>query len=335
MSYLANKEDDSVVDCTLTSNFDEEYDKIYPDLRDKDLPSLICKYPHDPSYLDIKDKIMKIFSLSNILLGSGSEDLILKLNLIFSQKNYSMGVVVPIFYRITETISSKVSYILEIELAKHNFRDYDIVWIQNPNLFSGNTHDRNELIKIIKNNPSTLFVIDEAGMLTLIEWNEYSLLSYCKELSNLIVVSTFSKIYGISGLRAGFATGNKEILSEAEKYSLTFPLSSLTELFLNNVLGQEKEIDYFRKKIRFSKSNLESLIRQDPAVCLKPSLTNCIFAYHKEKDLYRELLNNNITALNLEKTSLDEKGYVRITVHSSNKIYSLMQNAFKKILNLN
>ena len=261
--------------------------------------------------------------------------MIVRLNQIFSQHNYKIGVVYPIFYRIIETISNDIYYIQEPEIFNCDLRGYDVIWLQNPNLFSGNTHDRDRLKKLIKNNTATLFVVDEAGMLTLIEWEKYSLMTYCKEIDNLIILSTFSKIYGMSGLRAGFATGNAKVLKMIEKYSLTFPLSAVTEFFLDNILGKENEVGYFRKKISSNKDNLEKLMERDRDVFLKHNLTNCIFAYHKSKNLSEELLRRGIITLELDRVlGVEEKRYVRIAVHSSNRTYNLLRDAIFEVLSL-
>src|SRR3989304_6923187 len=115
MNYITKNFDNDLIDCSITSNYDEEYINIYPTLKEQELLYLACKYPRNPGCCDVKSKIIKKFSLPNVLLGNGSEDLIVRLNQIFSQHNYKIGVVYPIFYRIIETISNDIYYIKDPE----------------------------------------------------------------------------------------------------------------------------------------------------------------------------------------------------------------------------
>ena len=74
------------VSCHLSNNFDEDYCKIYPPLNAKLITSLVARYP-DHNYRRTKKAICKKFNLKNIVLGSGSEDIIMRLNEIAMEKN--------------------------------------------------------------------------------------------------------------------------------------------------------------------------------------------------------------------------------------------------------
>lgn len=69
---------------------------------------------------------------------------------------------------------------------------------------------KEELIRVIRKNPETLFVVDEA----YIDFIPVETLIDCIDmLDNLIIVQTFSKAKGLAGLRIGIAYGNKNLIN--------------------------------------------------------------------------------------------------------------------------
>ena len=94
-----------------------------------------------------------------------------------------------------------------------------IVFIPNPLANIGEIIDRKKLIKIIENLPETIIVIDEA----YIDFtNEKSLLYELNNYRNLIVLRTFSKFFGLAGIRLGFIFSNftDEILKIKSPYNV-------------------------------------------------------------------------------------------------------------------
>ncbi|KKS21691.1 MAG: hypothetical protein UU81_C0070G0003 [Microgenomates group bacterium GW2011_GWC1_41_8] len=57
MNYITKNFDNDLIDCSITSNYDEEYINIYPTLKEQELLYLACKYPRNPGCCDVKSKI--------------------------------------------------------------------------------------------------------------------------------------------------------------------------------------------------------------------------------------------------------------------------------------
>lgn len=322
--------------CQLSNNFDEDYCKIYSQLNAKLITSLVARYP-DHNYKRIKEVICKKFNLKNIVLGSGSEDIIMRLNEIAMEKKWKVNFVVPIFYRSIETFKTRnVQFISEENFLKGDLGNSDAIWLNNPNLFTGKTYEKSHIIKLIKKNPKVIFFLDEAGIFSIIgQWKKYSLLSQCHNYKNLITISSFSKMYGMSGLRAGFATGNNEIIKELEQRSLTFPFTSFTEYFLYNIIVNKDPIESIHKKIRKNKEEVEEILTKYKDIKIIKSLTNCMYLKHtKNLNFYNKLLETGIIGLNLDSQfGIKEKGYIRLTAHSSKKIHKELTLRIKKLLN--
>lgn len=318
------------ISCVLTSNIDEDYSKIYPIIKKNSIVKLISQYP-DNNYDKIKVIIKKQYNIvGDIVFGSGSEELIIRLNDLAEEQSFKMIFITPIFYRVRETFYGQKIDINEDKLFNFNYSNYDVVWLQNPNLFSGKIYLSTEIELLLNKFPNILFFIDEAGIFTLSDWKKYSMLDKSHKFKNLIVISTFSKMYGLSGLRIGFVSGNLKILSKLEEKNLTFPISSIAEKYLIDVLKNERKIEKMRLKIEKHKKQLTDIIECNSEIIVNKSMTNCIFLKHKKIDIYKFLLKNGLLCLNLDYCKeLKNRGYVRMTVYSS----SVLQKRIVKLLN--
>lgn len=324
------------INCIFTNNFDERYLKTYPKMKKGDILKLSSNYPSN-DYIKIKTKIKHHFKLkTELVFGSGSEELIIRLNDIVEQKHYKVAFVTPLFYRARETFHGKKVCIREENLFKYDYSTCDVVWFQNPNLFSGNSYETRKIQELLHKFPKVIFFIDEAGIFTLPNWEKYSMINKVHQYNNVVVLSTFSKIYGLSGLRIGFATGSKRLLLELEEKNLTFPISSFAEYYLFSVLNHEKLINKMRLKIIDHKNQLIDILKLNNEIIIKKSLVNCIFFKHKNKKIYNFLLKYKLLCLNLDDyKELKNSGYVRMTVHSSEIIqHQIIVRLKKLILNI-
>lgn len=101
-----------------------------------------------------------------------------------------------------------------------------LIFICNPNNPTGSVIPKQKLIDFIEKIPSSvLIVIDEAN----IEFGGESVIELAISKPNLIVLRTFSKGFGLAGLRIGFALGNQNLITKLEEETPVFPISGLSE----------------------------------------------------------------------------------------------------------
>lgn len=95
--------------------------------------------------------------------------------------------------------SSNMEQVLSIQLVNN---DYDLVYICSPNLPLGHTVSPAWVVEETAKYPNTIFVVDEAYM-------EYCEKESCSNLNieNLLITRTFSKAFGLAGLRIGYVIG--------------------------------------------------------------------------------------------------------------------------------
>jgi histidinol-phosphate/aromatic aminotransferase/cobyric acid decarboxylase-like protein len=334
MNQYLHVNNQKIIDCCYTSNFDEEYANIFPVINKKEAVDIIAKYP-DYTYQGIVKKIKKKYKVDQIALGSGSEDLILRINEILRTLKFRLGIVTPIFHRISET-SGGHSVALEADrLESYNLKKMQAIWIQNPNLFTGSVMDAKKILKLVKANRSVIFFIDEAAIFTMDAWLKYSLLKYTKTNSNLIVLESFSKMHGLSGMRSGFAAGNNDLIVRLINSETTFPYTSLTVKFVEKVLQSDMDIflHKLRHKIKKNKLALCKITRQQGDILISDSPVNCLFFRSKSHvNIYKKLLRAGILTLDMS-GAFGDGSAVRMTIHSSRKTQTTLTTRFIKAIN--
>ena len=96
---------------------------------------------------------------------------------------------------------------LDFEKFVQKSKNADLIYLDSPNNPTGFQFSKKDLEKLIKNFNGPV-IIDEA----YVEFGDYSVLNLVKTQSNLIVVRTFSKEFGLAGLRLGYFVANKELI---------------------------------------------------------------------------------------------------------------------------
>jgi len=105
-----------------------------------------------------------------------------------------------------------------------------IVFVANPNNPTGTIAPREELIKFVNDVPDdVLLVMDEAYIEFLDDPLDLVSLIRLGARKNLILMRTFSKIYGLAGLRIGYGIGNPELIAALEKIRQPFNINLLAQ----------------------------------------------------------------------------------------------------------
>lgn len=193
----------------------------YPHVAGKDLAVKLADRLHVPQ--------------ENIVVGAGALDLEI---LIFTATiNKGDKVVIPkVSFPATEFIAllanAEISFApmsadLDIDyggLEKVLSPDVRVAVLSNPNNPTGKSLQKEVTLKLIKDHPSTLFVIDEANIeLSTSE----SFLGEVFKHKNLVVVRTFSKGYGLAGARVGYLAADKELTYLFSRRQTPFSVNSL------------------------------------------------------------------------------------------------------------
>src|SRR6185312_4528146 len=178
--------------------------------------SLAWRYPDE--YADmLADELSRLHGvpLDQILLGDGSGE-ILKLSAAsFTSKDRKLVIPNPTFEAIARHATVSGADVVKIDLTSDYRHDLQkmlaaangagLVYICNPNNPTASITPKNEMAQFLaKLSPTTIVLVDEAYH-HYVESKDYeSVIPLVKQYPNLIVARTFSKIYGMAGLRCGY-----------------------------------------------------------------------------------------------------------------------------------
>jgi len=120
-----------------------------------------------------------------------------------------------------------------------------IIFVANPNNPTGTLAPREELIKFVNDVPDdVLLVMDEAYIEFLDDAVDLVSLVRLGARKNLVLMRTFSKIYGLAGLRIGYGIGNADFISALEKVRQPFNVNLLAQVA---ALAALDDVEHVRK----------------------------------------------------------------------------------------
>ncbi len=193
------------------------------------------------------------------------------------------------------------------------------VVIANPNAPTGRSLPIEDIEKIIKGNPASVVIIDEA----YIDFGGKSALELTRDYDNLLVVRTFSKSRSLAGLRVGYAMGNADLISAMN--NVKFSINSYTMNAPSIQLGcaSVKDKEYFLKCIRQIKDTRDYMVENLERLQFKvlPSDANFVFATHiryKAEDIFKALKERKIFVRYFNKPRIDN--YLRISVGTDDEM---------------
>ncbi len=118
-----------------------------------------------------------------------------------------------------------------------------IVFVANPNNPTGTLAPREDLIKFVNDVPDdVLLVMDEAYIEFLSDAVDLVPLIRLGARKNLILMRTFSKIYGLAGLRIGYGIANAELISALEKVRQPFNINLLAQTAALAALDDDEHV---------------------------------------------------------------------------------------------
>ena len=170
---------------------------------------------------------------------------------------------------------------LDIDLdAMYNAIDDNVamVHICNPNNPTGKILDPEKLKAFcIKASKKTLVLVDEAYNELIEDGPSHSMIPLIKQGHNIIVARTFSKIYGLAGMRVGYMLGSEENMSFINNFGLGG--YSLNQAGLAAAIASYKDEafkDFSREKVAQAKDMILTAVKENGLSAL-PSSTNFVF----------------------------------------------------------
>ena len=168
-----------------------------------------------------------------------------------------------------------------------------------------------------------LVVVDEAYVDFCIE---RTLLPRLAEFPNLIVTQTFSKAYGLAGIRLGMAFASEEVITVLNRIKPPYNINNLTQRFALEQLSDTLQVEYQVKELLEERNKLSVALTTVPWVEeVFPSDANFLLIRVDKADLrYTQLVGQGIVVRNRSSQPLCEN-CLRITVGTEGENTRLLQ----------
>ncbi|MGH7976738.1 MAG: histidinol-phosphate transaminase [Limisphaerales bacterium] len=152
-----------------------------------------------------------------------------------------------------------------------------IIFVANPNNPTGTLAPREEIISFVNDVPDdVLLVMDEAYIEFLNDAVDLVSLIRLGARKNLILMRTFSKIYGLAGLRIGYGIGNAELISALEKIRQPFNVNLLAQIAALAALDDDEHVRKTRANNFAGLQFFENALRRELKLEFVPSRANFI-----------------------------------------------------------
>jgi len=282
------------------------------------------RYP-DPYQHDIKQKLGKIKNVSadRIFLGNGSDEPIdLLIRLTCTPGKHAIMIHVPTYgmYEVSANINEVD--IIKVPLAEDFQLRADamleavtpetrIIWVCSPNNPTGNLIAKSDIEQLL-NAFSGLVVVDEA----YIDFSsEASWINELANYPNLVVLQTFSKAWGLAGLRAGVCYASPELIKLLNKIKPPYNMSTPAQQYLNNALDQVKLKETMVADILKERERLQNMLADLSLVKkIYPSDANFLLVkFDNGPAVMQHLLNDKVIVRDRSRVILTDN-CLRITV---------------------
>lgn len=225
-------------------------------------------YP-DASGYALKSALASKFGVGrdNVLLGNGSDELIALLGMVLLRPGDSMVVADPTFVRYAASAELAEVELVRVPLDGLMRHDIDrmvealspttrLVYVANPHNPTGTVVDGAAIDRLVEHLPSgATLVLDEA-------YYEFSpgldSLRYVREGKSVVALRTFSKAYGLAGIRVGYGFATEDLVDAVNRAREPFDVNALAQAAALAALDDE---EFLKKSVEWNREGLARITR--------------------------------------------------------------------------
>jgi histidinol-phosphate aminotransferase len=314
---------------TPYSSARDEYSReamVFLDANENPFNTPYNRYP-DPYQQKLKKRIaaLKQIAPEKIFLGNGSDepiDLLFRAfceprrdNVVMMTPSYGMYHVAAEIHDIhAKKILLDKRYQLQSEklLAEIN-KHTKLIFLCSPNNPTANILDKKEIVKVIQNFQGCV-ILDEAYIDFL---PQTSLLPELEKYPNLVILQTFSKAWGMAGIRLGMAFAQEELIAVLNKIKYPYNINMLTQQKALELLAEEEQKNQWVEVLIKEKNRVTAALKNLPFVVeIFPSDANFLLVRMKgARRIYDYLMKQGVIVRDRSKEDLCQE-CLRITVGS-------------------
>ena len=300
----------------------------YPDSDSVNLRKALqwyCKIPHE-----------------QIVIGNGATEIIYNFCKAFLSKKTPVLIPIPTFgeYEAAAKLSGcKITFFKTMNLESNldNFikkiPKNGCVFVCNPNNPTGKLLSKRNLLKIIQaaKKKSSLAFVDES-FIELVPESNQSVIKFVKKFSNLFILRSMTKSFGLAGIRVGYGIGSKQIISILNNLKIPWNVSGLAQHAARAALCSISYLNKAKKIIENESQYLRNSISKIDGFECHDAAANFILIKTKQKSktIQKKLLKKKILIRDCSSFRGLNNNYIRIAVKTRKKNKKLVK-ALEKI----
>lgn len=272
--------------------------KFVNSLKRKINSKYLSAYPEIEQIYDLLKKNYG-FKSSNYFVTAGSDSGIRHCFELFAKKKGEIICLSPtfgmyeIYSKIFQSNVKKITYNNNLKLdykkliQSINKKTLFIIFA-NPNSPTGTIIEKKEVLTIIKKAKkcNCYVIIDEAYY----GFYKETFAKYIHKFSNLIILRTFSKAYGLAGIRAGYIISNKYLIERFYKLRPMYEINSLAVLIIKEILQNKNEYNKYLKETKDGKNFLIKELKKINLLFYK-TYANFILVNFKDRYTQEKIYN--------------------------------------------
>ncbi|MDR1784405.1 MAG: histidinol-phosphate transaminase [Endomicrobium sp.] len=312
-------------------------------------------YPDSNSYY-LKKTLSETYNLpiKNIFTAAGGDEIIELIAKLFFNHEDEIVISKHSFIRYAMAVKLMDSKAVIVPMKEEGLT-YDLmallgactkktkaIFVTNPNNPTGTYNTKSELLEFLSDLPlndkfgiKPLVVLDEAYFeYALLEKDYPNGLDFLKGNPNLIVFRTFSKIYGLAGLRVGYGFADEEVVDYIERIRPPFNVNFLAQVAAAAAILDKEQVEKSQKLVKEEKKYLYKEFEKLKVKYINSAANFVLFSSlpFKGKELFGKFLKEGIILRSMDEYELPY--YVRVTI-GTHKENELFVEKLKKLINLN
>jgi len=285
----------------------------------------INRYPDSSGYY-LRNSLAKKFGLpmANIILGNGSDEIIKLIAHAFLSTDDEVIIPFPTFLMYEKNAQSFQGKIIRIPLTNFSVDlpsilravsdKTKIIFLNNPNNPTGTALTIKEISHFLQSTPKEVIVVlDEAYIEFATDKNIESGICLLKSNPNLVILRTFSKLYGLAGLRIGYGFSSEDLINGLNLVQQPFSTNYMAQI---GAIAALNDNVFVKKTLALTVEGLKFLYSQLNGMGLDYITTQANFFMIKTpigaKETYKRMLKEGVIIRSMEDFGM--KDFIRISV---------------------
>ncbi len=285
----------------------------------------INRYP-DGGCFYLRWKLAKRLGVSSdqLIFGNGSDEIIVMTLKAFVQKGDEVILAKPSFliYEIASQIAGAVlrpvpltNFYYDLNgMKKAVNKKTKLIFLGNPDNPAGTYITQDQLENFLEGLSEEILVLLDEAYFEFVQKRDYpNSISFLKKMENIIITRTFSKIYGLAGLRIGYGIAHREIIDLLNRVREPFNVNSLAQVA---ALACLKDQSYYTKIAQRIEEQRQFLYREIQRMGLPfiETVTNFILidVRASSQKISQQLLKKGVIIRNMDFWGLNN--YIRVTI---------------------